>query len=209
MHHRTNAFQVLFVTFIGSAKDNIHDSAYLPGLEKTRDTLISIVDDFETRREEIQGNLDLTPQAKARMIEEAREDALRKVDGVRDISGQEARLHQKLFLPSDPEKSEIGQVLDFLKGQEVRQSIVHLDSLQLAARLEKALAEGEDFIIDAVAASPVQMVDQKTLDGILERRAFSRLEKENPSLLKEYEDLKLINGLVKGMKNVTKTHLKP
>lgn len=203
----TNAFSVLLVPFLGSAKDNLHDHAYLPGLERVRDDLISIVDAFEIRREEISSNLDLVPAAKARMIEEAREAALAKVDALEDLARQEQRLRVKIFA-TGPEKSEIMQLLNFLRLQEVRQSLGHLDSLQLMARLEKALANGEDWVIDAVTAAPFPMVEKKFLDDLLERRAFSRLETENPALLQEFEDVKLINGLVKGMKNVSRQHFR-
>ncbi len=208
MKPATNTFAVLLIPFIGSAKDSLNDLAFLPGLERTRDLLIEIVSAFESRCEEISSNLDLMPAAKARMIEEAREAALAKVDALEDLARQEQRLRVKIFA-TGPEKSEIMQLLNFLRLQEVRQSLGHLDSLQLMARLEKALANGEDWVIDAVTAAPFPMVEKKFLDDLLERRAFSRLEKENPALLMEFEDLKLINGLVKGMRNVTKSHLMP
>lgn len=207
MHHRTNAFQVLLIPFIGSAKDNLNDPAFLPGLERTRDLLIEIVDTFETRQEEVQGNLDLTIQAQQRLVAEARESAIEKVAAVKDLSDQEAQLHGRIFSPG-PELSEVGQILDFLRLQEIRQALRSLDSLQLQARLEKALSNDEDHVLDAVAAAPYPMIDREILDGILERRAFSRLEAESPALLKEFEDVKLVNGLVLGMKNVTRQHLK-
>ncbi len=207
MKPATNSFAVLLIPFIGSAMDNLNDPAFLPGLERTRDLLIGIADSFEAKREELESDLDLTIQARQRRVQDVREAALEQVENVKDLSDQEQRLRAKIFAPG-PEKSEILQLLDFLKGQEIRQSLGHLDSLQLTARLEKALSGGEDFIIDAVAASPVPLVDSEILTGILERRAFSRLEAENPALLQEFEDVKLINGLILGMKNVTRQHFR-
>lgn len=206
MKTQSNAFAVLLSPFVASARDNLHDQGYLLGLERVRDDLISIVSNFETRKEEIQGNLDLTPQAQARMIEETQQKAFEQVEAVKDLSEQEQRLRAKIFAPG-PEKSEVLQLLDFLKLQEIRQELGNLDSLQLRVRLEKALSGGEDWVLDAVAAAPYPMIDREILDGILERRAFSRLEAENPTLLRELADVKLINGLVHGMKNVTRQHL--
>lgn len=207
MKTQSNAFAVLLSPFIASARDHLHDPAFLPGLERTRDLLIEIVDTFETRQEEVQGNLDLTIQAQQRLIQEARESALEKVAAVRDMRDRESQLHGRIFSPG-PELSEVGQILDFLRLQEIRQVLRSLDSLQLQVRLEKALSNDEDHVLDAVAAAPYPMIDREILDGILERRAFSRLEKENPALLREYGDLTLVNGLVLGMKNVTRSHLR-
>lgn len=204
---KTQAFAVSLEIFVSQAQERLHDPAFLRGLGHSKDVLLSIVGDFEMQREAVESDTDLVLSAKSRLTEEAREDALRRVEKVKDLSEQETRLHQKAF-SDGPEKSDGQQILEYLKLQEVRQTLVGLDELQLQALLQKALAEGQDDLICAVLQSPVPMLSPEKSEELAERRAFIRLEKENPALLNEFKDLQLINGLVKGMKNTTRSHLR-
>lgn len=205
---RTQAFEILLNPFLFQAREKLHGKELLPGLEAANAALVEIVSTFERQREEISSNLDLSPAAQSRLTAEVRQQALDKVDGLKDLSAQESRLREKAF-SSGPAKSEIAQVLDFLRQQEVRRALLSgLDELQLQALLQKALAEGQDFLLDAALSSPVPLLSEDKLAGLHEQRVTARLEKENPSLLSEFEDLQLINGLVKGMKNTTRSHLR-
>lgn len=203
----SNVFSVLLDPFLGQARAHLHDKTFLRGLERAQDTLIEAVSGFKMRQAAISSDLDLTPQAQDRIIAEAREAAIARVDAVGDLSAREQQLRAKAFA-SGPEKSEVAQVLDFLKHQEIRRSIAELDALALETRLLRALSDGEDDLIAAVLQSPVPLLSQEKLEGLAEQRTMSKLERENPDLLNEIRDVGLINGLVRGMKNTTKSHLR-
>lgn len=193
--------------FLQQAERHLHDQGLIPGLENARNQFAKIIEDFDTAKDEVNADMDLTVQAKARRVKELADIAKDRIEDVRDMSQRLSQIESKIFAPGE-QKSEIMQLRDEIRHQEIRKHYWDRTELDLVPTLLESIEDGDDAFIDAILDSPVPMVSKAQSLEIKEKRAIKRLETEAPALLEEYEDVKLVCGLVTGMRNTAADYVR-
>jgi hypothetical protein len=194
---------------ISRAKVLFHDKGYLKGLEAASVALVQIINDYEVARDTIKGDVDLTIQAKQKRIGDLRKIAQDRIDGVRDNQARLQQLEVRIFA-SRPKGSDVEELTRYQKLHEIRDDIKakKLDPLRIVELLYAALNNGDNLLIDSISEDPAAgydpLVQKDAIQDVLQKRAFSRISTD---VAEEYQDVKLLNGSIAGMRHVAKTHL--
>jgi len=196
-----------FQPFITQASRHLHDQGLIPGLKNARDNIVNAIADFNTAKEAILSDLNLSVQGKAAKIQEIKRIATDRIDHVKDLSARLAEIEARIFAPSE-KKSDIQQLKDEIRQAEIRRHYWTLEEIQLNPIVMNAIENGDDETTKALLSSPVPIFSSDALQKFRKDFAIKKFGASNPGIMAEYEDIELVNGLISGMKSTTHDYLK-